>query len=168
MLEDRTDLGLGTSTARGNVERRIIATERWVEKLIDGTFVWTLDKIGERRTKGEVVKSGYFHARMQPYKLALSLSTNGFGDRFHMKLCVHCDDRNSSLIWPLQADVTIKITNKARPDVYRIETKHCTIEKPVNNSGKMSEAFEFIYADLSIASLSSSHSLIAECVVNIR
>lgn len=160
------------SIYHSGMEKRMNAAEQWRTNVIDGIFVWGIDRVSERRANREFVESEYFYAKMRPYKMTLAMNANGVGsvagNDFVMWLYIYSDVRDGDLKWPLQADITITIMNKADPEARKAITKPCVINKPPNNSYKSSAAFKFFYSDLSNDSLLVVNGLMVECRVDLR
>lgn len=161
------------AVAKGTgMEKRLSAAEQSVDKLINGTLLWDIDRFDERRKNCDIVWSEYFYAKMQPYKMALRMHTSGFcidnGSGLTIYLLIYDDYRNTWITWPFAADVTITIRNKATPEVCEMITEHCIIQKPDINSHKWADPFQFLYSDFSSVSLFDSNRLLVECRVDLR
>lgn len=143
-----------------------------MDKHINGTFVWTIDKVVERRTNREEAESGYFFTKLRPYKVSLGMFPDGIDDvaktGLTIWLYVYSDIRDGVLPWPLSADVSITITNRATPHIGKMIKKHCVIQEPEYDSFECSDTFDFLYSDLSSDSLLIGDCMVVECRVDLR
>lgn len=48
--------------------------ETWMDKQIEGIFMWTIDKYEERRKIDEIVRSEYFYVKMLAQATLLALA----------------------------------------------------------------------------------------------
>lgn len=159
------------TTYQTDIEKRLNETNVWVDKLIGGTYMWTIDKIDERRENREFIRSGCFYATIRPYKMSLAMDANGIGDvadnGLTIELWFHSDIRDQLIMWTFEADVTITISNKATPDKSKMMTKRCKIQKPEDKKCeyKWNDVFDFFYFDLSADALLVGNCMIVECRV---
>ena len=144
-----------------------------VEKMLqtnDAIFVWPIDDVEQKKTRGGSIMSEYFCGRMQPYKMRLSLFPNSSRVAYNLAiyLRIYSSSNDADLEWPFVCDVSIKIVNKASPDAHKIITNHQTISKPQNNlySYDSNNCFYFSYLDLSSAGLLQGNNFIMQCFIN--
>lgn len=156
---------------QAGIERRVTANEQWIGKQNDGTLVWTIDRITERRVNREFLDSQYFYGKKRPYKMALAIAMNGRGNitgtGLTIRLYMYTDARDRYLKWPFEGDVSIALCNEAAPGGRKVITKHCIIQQPVNNNWESSEIFQYLYADLSRDLLLVDNCFTVECRVDL-
>ena len=128
--------------------------------------MWAVTGVTHMREQGRLIASEYFFPRVRPYKLRLSLGS--YGDKLEIRLLCYSSLVDNNLVWPFQADISIRIVNAVTPGTSRHITKFRQFSQPPKGLFQSSDRFTFLFPELASVGLLRGDCFIVECFAKIK
>lgn len=141
----------------------LAGVEKCLIRKIDADFVWIVDLMAKKDNNNHL-HSECFNVRGERYKMRLSYQEIFYCEYGLSYLCIIVCENDATLRWPFEKRVTISISNRNSPNVYRSITNYCRVGQPNDKDYRGNDTFIFDHSDLTNAGLMQGNHIIVDCI----